>query len=86
MNLNVLKDFYLQLRNTMIWFVVYFFLQTLIWIAVAILIWLYPQTINVLATIALAILAVVSFYFGVLFTRYVLKLKKLKDVVSQFKF
>ena len=84
MNLNVLKDFYLQVRNTLIWFVVYFFLQAIIWIAVAICVWVYPQTINVLATIALAVLAITSIYFGILFTRMVLKLKKIKDVISEF--
>ena len=86
MNLNVLKDFYQQVRNTLVWFVVYFFAQAIIWITVAILVWLYPQTINVLATIALAVLAFISVYFGILFTRIVLKLKDLKDAITQFKF
>jgi hypothetical protein len=86
MNFNVLKDFYLQVRNTLVWFVVYFFAQAIIWITVAVLIWLYPQTINVLATIALAVLSLVSVYFGILFTRMVLKLKDLKDAITKFKF
>lgn len=84
MNFNVIKEFYLDVRNTLVWFVVYFFLQAIIWIGVAVLIWLYPQTLQVLATIALVVLAVVSLYFGILFAKYAHKLKKLKDFFMQF--
>lgn len=84
MNLNVLKDFYLHLRNTLVWFVVYFFIQAIIWLGLAALIWIYPQTLAILATIALVVLSVVSIYFGILFTRYACKLKKIKDIFSQF--
>jgi len=57
MPLDFLKDFYHNVRNTLIWFVVYFFLQAIIWIVLAVLILLYPQALYVLATVFFFILA-----------------------------
>ncbi|KKQ79223.1 MAG: hypothetical protein UT02_C0044G0011 [Parcubacteria group bacterium GW2011_GWC2_38_7] len=82
MPLDFLKDFYHNVRNTLIWFVVYFFLQAIIWIVLAVLILLYPQALYVLATVFFFILAVVSIYFACVVIKYVVKIKKLKDSLT----
>jgi len=82
MSLNFLKDFYHNVRNTFIWFVVYFFLQAIIWIALAILILVYPQALYVLAAVFFFILAIVSFYFACVVIKYARKIKKLKDALT----
>ena len=80
--INVLKDFYQNVRNTLVWFVIYFFMQALIWIALAILILVYPQALYVLAAIFFFILSFVSFYFACVVIKYVRKLKNVKDMLS----
>jgi hypothetical protein len=82
MSLNFLKDFYQSVRNTLVWFVVYFLLQAIIWIALGVLILVYPQALYVLAAIFFFVLAVVSIYVGFMISRYVRKLKKIKSMLS----
>jgi len=78
-----LHDLYRHLQNTLLWFVVYFVLQTIIWIALAILILFYPQALFVIVVITFALLAVVSFYFALMFIRYSMKLKDLKKLIKK---
>lgn len=82
MALNFLKDLYHNVRNTLVWFVVYFFLQAVIWVALAVLILVYPQSLYVLAAVFFFILAVVSIYFGGIVAKYAYKIKKLKDSLT----
>ncbi len=84
MPLNFIKEFYLSVRNTLVWFVVYFMLQALIWAALAVLILVYPQALYVLAAAFFFVLAVVSIYFGCVIIKYARKLKKLKDTIDSF--
>ena len=80
--LDFLKDFYQNVRNTLVWFVIYFLLQALIWIALAVLIVLYPQALVILASIFFFILSVVSIFLACVVMKYVRKLKKVKDLLS----
>lgn len=82
MSLNFLQSFYSHVRNTLLWFVIYFIIQTLIWVMLGILVLIYPQALFVLAVVFFFILAVVSLYFAILVARYVYKLKKLKNLIS----
>ncbi|MFH0780299.1 MAG: hypothetical protein V1928_05645 [Parcubacteria group bacterium] len=82
MPFNFLKHFYHHVRGTLIWFVVYFFLHAIIWSTLGVLIWLYPQALFVLASLFFFIITIVSLYFAILFIRYALKLKKIKDLLS----
>jgi len=84
MSLNFIKEFYQSVRNTLVWFIVYFFLQAAIWAALAILILVYPQALYVLAAVFFFVLAVVSIYFGAVIIKYTCKLKKIKDTVDSF--
>lgn len=80
--LDFLKDFYLNVRNTLVWFVIYFVLQAIIWVALAILVILYPQALVVLAAIFFFVLSVVSIFLACVVIKYVRKLKKVKDLLS----
>jgi hypothetical protein len=80
--LDFLKDFYLNVRNTLVWFVIYFVLQAVIWVALAILVILYPQALVILAAIFFFILSVVSLFLAFVVIKYVKKLKKVKDLLS----
>jgi|GEM_PF-1398375 len=82
MSLNFIKDFYLSVRNTLVWFVVYFLLQAVIWVALAILILVYPQALYVLAAVFFILIAIVSLYFACVVIKYTRKLKGLKDSVD----
>jgi len=81
MNLEFLQSFYHHMRNALLWFAIYFLLQTIIWIALAILIWYYPQALFILVVIFFCVLAIVSLYFSIVVFKYVYKLKKLKDLI-----
>ena len=78
-----LHDLYRHLQNTLMWFVVYFILQTLIWIALATLIWFYPQALFVIVAIMFILLAIISLYFAIMFIRYAVKLKELKKLIKK---
>lgn len=80
--MNILKDFYQNVRNTMVWFVVYFILQAAIWVALAVLVLIYPQFLTILAAIFFFVIAVVSLYFGCVIIKYVRKLKNVKDMIT----
>lgn len=80
--LDFLKDFYLNVRNTLVWFVIYFVLQAVIWVALAILVILYPQALVLLAAIFFFILSIVSLFLACVVIKYVKKLKKVKDLLS----
>jgi hypothetical protein len=78
-----LHDLYRHLQNTLIWFVIYFILQTIIWIALAILIWFYPQALFVIVAVMFILLAIISLYFAIMFIRYAVKLKDLKKLIKK---
>jgi hypothetical protein len=66
----------------LIWFIVYFALQTIIWSALGVVILLYPAALFILVAIFFVLFAAVNLYFMALFIRYAVKLKNLKDLVS----
>jgi hypothetical protein len=66
----------------LIWFIVYFALQTIIWSALGAVILLYPAALFILVAIFFVLFAAVNLYFMALFIRYAVKLKNLKDLVS----
>jgi len=80
--LKFLEHFYQNIRNTLIWFIVYFALQTIIWSALGAVILLYPAALFILVAIFFVLFAAVNLYFMALFIRYAVKLKNLKDLVS----
>ena len=82
MPMNFIKSFYDHVRNTLVWFVIYFILQAIIWALLGVLIMLYPQALFTLVIIFFFLLSAVSIYFAVLIARYVLKLKKIKELIS----
>lgn len=77
-----LEGFYQQIRNTLVWFVIYFIIQTVLLVALAILILIYPEALFILVAICFIGLAVVSLYFAAVFIKYTLKLKKIKDLLK----
>ncbi len=79
MNLNFVRDLYHSVRNTLIWFVVYFLLQAIIWVVLAFLILAYPQALRILVATFFFVFAVVSLYFAGIVIKYTRKLKKLKN-------
>lgn len=80
--LNFLEHLYNHARNTMIWFIVYFVLQTLIWIALGVLVLIYPQTLFILVAVFFVLLAAVNIYLALIFVKFAYKLKKAKDLVK----
>ncbi|MFH1766700.1 MAG: hypothetical protein ABH826_01250 [Patescibacteria group bacterium] len=82
MSLNFIKDLYNYIRKSMMWVIVYFVAQTLIWVLLAILVLLYPDTLRILAVVFFFVLAAISFYFIILVSKYARKFKKLKDLLS----
>jgi len=82
MSLEFLENIYDHIRNTLVWFVVYFLVQAIIWIALAILIWLFPDALFILAIIFFVILALISLYFACMFIKYLRKLGKIKDFIK----
>jgi len=86
MAVNFLKDFYENIRNSLLGIMVYFILQSLVWIALAILIIMYPQSLMIIFAVVFCVFALLGFYFAFIFARYLSKLKKIKDAVVKFKF
>ena len=80
--LNFLEHLYEHARNTLLWFIVYFFLQTLIWIALGILILLYPQTLFILVAVFFVLLAAINIYLSLIFIKFAYRLKKAKDLIK----
>ena len=80
--LNFLEKFYAHTRNTLVWFVVYFVLQTIIWIALGVLILVFPQTLFILVAIFFVLLAAVNVYFALIFVKYIHRLKKLRQILK----
>jgi hypothetical protein len=80
--LEFLDKFYRHIRNALLWFAIYFIVQALIWVALAILIWFYPQSLFLLVVIFFSVLALVSLYFGVVFLGFLLKVKKIKGYLK----
>ncbi|MBT5337833.1 hypothetical protein HN858_02865 [Candidatus Falkowbacteria bacterium] len=80
--LHFLEKFYQHTRNTLMWFIVYFVLQTVIWIALGVLVLVYPQTLFILFALFFVLIAAVNVYFAILFIHYFTKLKKLKDTLK----
>lgn len=79
MGLNVIKEFYLQVRNSLVGLLVFFVLQGLILIALSVLIFLYPESLTILFGVFFGALALVSLYVAIMIARYTFKLKKLKE-------
>ncbi len=79
--LNFIEKFYHHSRTTLMWFVVYFIIQTAIWISLGVLILLYTQTLFILVALFFVLLAAVNLYFAIVFIAYFHKLKKLKDAI-----
>jgi len=77
-----LEKFYEHSRNTLIWFIIYFVLQAVIWIALGILILIYPQTLFLLVSLFFILFAAVNIYFALIFLRYTWKLKQVKDALK----
>ncbi|HMB26435.1 MAG TPA: hypothetical protein VKP03_03380 [Patescibacteria group bacterium] len=77
--LNFLENLYQHTRNTLVWFIIYFALQTIIWVALGVLILLHPQTLFILVAVFFVLIAALNLYFGLLFIRYAIKLKKIKS-------
>lgn len=75
--LHFVENFYFHVRNTLVWFVVYFFIQAMIWIALGLLIIIYPQALFIIAAAFFVVLAGLNMYFVFLFIRYAMKLKKM---------
>lgn len=80
--LKFLEHFYHHIRNTVIWFIIYFALQMIIWVALGVMILIYPATLFLLVAIFFVLFAAVNLYFMALFIRYAIKLKHLKDLIS----
>jgi len=80
--MELIEHLYHHVRNSLLWLTVYFFLQFGILIALAVLIWLYPQALFLLAVIFFCLLGAVSLYFAIIVLRYVLKVKKLHDLIK----
>ncbi|MBI5077608.1 hypothetical protein HZB94_04480 [Candidatus Falkowbacteria bacterium] len=80
--LKFVEHFYHHVRNTIIWFVIYFALQTIIWVALGVVILMYPAALFILVAIFFVLFAAVNLYFMALFIRCAIKLKHLKDLVS----
>ena len=80
--LKSIESLYQHVRNTMVWFVLYFVLQTVIWITLAILILIYPQALFILFSCFFVLLSAISIYFALVAAKYAFRLKKLKDKIS----
>ncbi len=79
--LNFLENLYHHSRTTLMWFVVYFVIQTVIWISLGVLILLYPQTLFILVALFFVLFSAVNLYFAIVFASYFHKLKKLKTAI-----
>ncbi|MFA6537448.1 MAG: hypothetical protein WCT18_03545 [Patescibacteria group bacterium] len=75
---NFLEQFHQSVRNTIIWFIVYFVLQAIVWLTMGILILIYPQTLFILVAIFFVIFAALNLYFMLIFIRYAIKLHRIK--------
>ena len=82
MSLEFLENIYDHIRNTLVWFIVYFILQAFIWAVLAILIWIYPQALFVLVSIFFFVIAIVSLYFAIMFIGYLKKVRKFKNFIK----
>ena len=83
MNVNFIEEIYLHLRNTILWFVIYLFLQAILWVALALLIWVYPQALFVLVSVFFVLIALISLYFAFLLIGYLRKLHKIKQYLPK---
>ncbi|MBU1132632.1 hypothetical protein KKC32_05320 [Patescibacteria group bacterium] len=81
MNVLFLREFYHNVRNTFIWILLYFIVQALIWLALAVLVFMYPESLAILFGVFFVILSVVCIYSAILVSRYAMKLKALKDMI-----
>ena len=80
--LNIFQGLHAHIRNTLVWFIVYFIMQTIIWAAMAVLVILYPQTLFILVSVFFILLAALNIYLILIFARYLWKLRKLKNKLS----
>jgi hypothetical protein len=80
--LHFLENFYHHVRSTLVWFIVYFVLQTIIWISLGVLVILFPQTLFILVALFFVFLAAINIYFALLFIRFAHKLNKLKGTLK----
>lgn len=79
---NFVMHFYQHVRDSLLWLVVYFIMQALIWIGFGIIIWLYPQALKVFVCAALAVLTITSLYLAAIVGHYVWKLKRIKNLIT----
>jgi len=63
--------------------VVYFFIQALIWVALALLIWMYPSALFMLVVIFFSLLALISLYFAFMLMGYLKKLHQIKKYLPK---
>ncbi|NQT49425.1 hypothetical protein HQ571_01895 [Candidatus Kuenenbacteria bacterium] len=77
--LKALDNLYHNVRNTLVWLVVYFALQVVLWVALAVLILIYPQALFILFSVFFVLLAALNVYLALIALKYSLRLKKLKD-------
>lgn len=82
MPFNFLKHFYQHVHNSLVWLIVYFAFQTIILVALALLIWIYPQALFILISLLFLLLAVISIFLACIISKYVFKLKKVKNLLT----
>ncbi len=77
-----LENLYAHARNTLVWFIVYFILQAIIWTVMGVLVLIYPQILFVLMAIFFVLFGALNLYFMLIFIGYALKLKRIKDYLK----
>ncbi len=80
--LHLVESLYSHARNTLIWFIIYFVIQMIIWAAMAALILIYPQTLFILVAVFFVLLAALNIYLALIFCKFLYKLKKAKSAMT----
>lgn len=77
------ENLYHFVRRLLFEILVYFFLQGILLVILAVIVVLYPLTLNLLVSLGFLIFALISFYLALRLVRLFHKVKKIKEAIIE---